>query len=51
MSHRPIYFSFFMSRRKYWIPGVDAPNQYPSAYDVAAASMARLKSEFGRIES
>ena len=29
-----------LSRRKYWIAGVDAPSNDPSAMDVAAASLA-----------
>ncbi|MCA9546572.1 MAG: hypothetical protein KC613_19340, partial [Myxococcales bacterium] len=39
-----------LSRRKYWIPGVDQPSNLPSAYDVAKASLARLRAEFARIE-
>ena len=29
-----------LNRRKYWIAGVDAPSNDPSAMDVAAASLA-----------
>lgn len=38
-----------LSRRKYWIPGSDLPNQYPGAYDVARASLARLREEFATL--
>lgn len=38
-----------LSRRKYWIPGTDPGNQYPSAYDVARASLDRLRKEFARL--
>jgi hypothetical protein len=33
-----------LSRRKYWIAGVDAPSEAPSAMDVAAASLAAARS-------
>lgn len=39
-----------LSRRKYWIPGVDEPSSAPSAYEVAKASLARLNAEFRRLE-
>ena len=35
-----------LSRRKYRIPGVDPEDQYPTAYDVARASLAKLREEF-----
>jgi sugar phosphate isomerase/epimerase len=38
-----------LSRRKYWIPGIDTPNQYPSAYEVAEASLDKLRREFARL--
>lgn len=38
-----------LSRRKYWIPGVDESNDHPSAYDVARASLAKLRKEFARL--
>jgi D-psicose/D-tagatose/L-ribulose 3-epimerase len=38
-----------LSRRKYWIPGVDTSNRYPSAYDVARASLDKLKKEFSKL--
>lgn len=39
-----------LSRRKYWIPGVDEPSSWPDAYQVAQASLDRLRTEFARIE-
>ena len=39
-----------LSRRKYWIPGVDEPTAWPDAYQVAQASLDRLRTEFARIE-
>lgn len=39
-----------LSRRKYWIPGVDEPTTWPDAYQVAEASLDRLRAEFARIE-
>lgn len=39
-----------LSRRKYWIPGIDAPNSFPSAYDVARSSLRKLRSEFAKLE-
>lgn len=39
-----------LSRRKYWIPGIDAPRALPSAYDVARGSLRRLRAEFARLE-
>jgi sugar phosphate isomerase/epimerase len=38
-----------LSRRKYWIPGVDAPSPFPSAYDVARASLAKLREQFAAL--
>lgn len=38
-----------LSRRKYWIPGVDTANAWPSAYDVARASLAKLRTEFAKL--
>jgi len=38
-----------LSRRKYWIPGVDQPGRYPSAYQVARDSIDKLKSELAKI--
>lgn len=35
-----------LSRRKYWIPGIDTEKPYPSAYDVARSSLSRLREEF-----
>ena len=38
-----------LSRRKYWIPGIDTENTYPSAYDVARSSLAKLREEFAKL--
>jgi sugar phosphate isomerase/epimerase len=38
-----------LSRRKYWIPGIDTGNAYPSAYDVARSSLSKLREEFARL--
>jgi sugar phosphate isomerase/epimerase len=38
-----------LSRRKYWIPGIDPKSSRPSAYDVAKGSLRKLRSEFARI--
>lgn len=38
-----------LSRRKYWIPGLDTPSCRPSAYDVARASLAKLHEEFAAL--
>lgn len=43
--------SLRLTRRKYWIPGLDQPNQFPSAYDVAKSSLQKLHSEFEKIET
>ncbi|MEJ2317651.1 MAG: sugar phosphate isomerase/epimerase [Gammaproteobacteria bacterium] len=38
-----------LSRRKYWIPGVDTENAWPSAYDVARSSLLKLREEFASL--
>jgi len=38
-----------LSRRKYWIPGSDIASHYPSAYDAASSSLAKLREEFARL--
>ena len=38
-----------LSRRKYWIPGLDPEQPRPSAYDVARSSLAKLRTEFARL--
>jgi len=38
-----------LSRRKYWIPGIDPASSWPSAYEVAKASLHKLRLEFDRI--
>jgi D-psicose/D-tagatose/L-ribulose 3-epimerase len=40
-----------LSRRKYWIRGLDPQTSRPSAYDVAKASLEKLKLELGRIHA
>ncbi len=39
-----------LSRRKYWIPGMDPAGTGPSAYDVARGSLRKLRAEFARLE-
>lgn len=39
-----------LSRRKYWIPGLDASGPQPSAYEVALASLAKLQEQFARLD-
>ncbi|HWO12687.1 MAG TPA: sugar phosphate isomerase/epimerase family protein [Polyangiaceae bacterium] len=39
-----------LSRRKYWVPGIDAPSSAPSAYDVAKGSLCKLRAEFAKLE-
>lgn len=39
-----------LSRRKYWIPGVDPESSLPSAYNVARSSLDKLRREFAKIE-
>jgi sugar phosphate isomerase/epimerase len=39
-----------LSRRKFWIPGRDAPNGWPSAYDIARTALAKLRAECGNFE-
>lgn len=41
--------SLRLSRRKYWIPGEDEPNAYPSAYDTAEAAIAKTQQELNQI--
>lgn len=42
--------SLRLSRRKYWIPGVDEDNGYPSAYQVAKGSLEKLQGEFRMLD-
>lgn len=39
-----------LSRRKFWVPGVDGPSDGPSAYDIAQTALARLRTEFASLE-
>ena len=41
--------SLRLSRRKYWIPGEDEANSYPSAYDTAEAAIAKTQQELNQI--
>lgn len=38
-----------LSRRKYWIPGLDPAGTLPSAYDVARGSLRKLRAEFEKL--
>jgi D-psicose/D-tagatose/L-ribulose 3-epimerase len=38
-----------LSRRKFWVPGVDSASSHPSAYEVASASLAKLREEFAAL--
>jgi len=38
-----------ITRRKFWIPGKDAPNSYPSAYDIAQKALEKTQVELKRI--
>ncbi len=39
-----------LSRRKYWIPGVDAPADGPSAYEAASGSLETLRARFRSLD-
>lgn len=41
--------SLRLSRRKFWIPEEDAPNSYPSAYDIAEAAIKKTQEELRKI--
>ncbi|MBD2578383.1 sugar phosphate isomerase/epimerase family protein [Oscillatoria sp. FACHB-1406] len=41
--------SLRLTRRKFWIPGEDAENQYPSAYDIARDAIAVTRQELNRL--
>lgn len=41
--------SLRLSRRKFWIPGEDAANQYPSAYDIADAAIQATQRELNAL--
>ena len=41
--------SMRLTRRKYWIPGVDMENEYPSAYQIAESSLATTLAHFDSI--
>lgn len=38
-----------ISRRKFWIPGEDEPNAYPSAYEIAEAALSKTQQELTQI--
>ncbi len=40
-----------LSRRKFWIPGEDPENQYPSAYDIARDAIAITRKELNQTAS
>jgi hypothetical protein len=37
--------SLRLTRRKFWIPGEDAANEYPSAYDIADLAIKATRQE------
>lgn len=41
--------SLRLSRRKFWIPGEDTPNSYPSAYDIAQKAIEKTQQELSKI--
>ncbi|NEN90952.1 MAG: TIM barrel protein [Okeania sp. SIO3H1] len=41
--------SLRLSRRKFWIPGQDNPNGYPSAYDIAKKAIEVTKEEITKV--
>ena len=41
--------SLRLSRRKFWIPGEDQPNPYPSAYDIADKAIYKTQGELKKI--
>jgi sugar phosphate isomerase/epimerase len=43
--------SLRLTRRKFWIPGEDAPNRYPSAYDIADEAIKATRKEIEKIRS
>lgn len=43
--------SLRLTRRKFWIPGEDTENQYPSAYDIARDAIAFTKKQLNQIAS
>lgn len=43
--------SLRLTRRKFWIPGEDPANQYPSAYDIAREAIAVTRKELNKIAS
>lgn len=46
----PVFASSLrLSRRKYWIPGGDEANSYPSAYDIAKAAIKKTQRELKQI--
>ncbi|MDZ8183878.1 MAG: sugar phosphate isomerase/epimerase family protein [Nostoc sp. ChiSLP02] len=42
--------SLRLTRRKFWIPGEDTPNQYPSAYDIADKAIKITQTEIEKIK-
>jgi len=43
--------SLRLTRRKFWIPGEDPENEYPSAYDIAREAIAVTRKELNQITS
>ncbi|HEY9298358.1 MAG TPA: sugar phosphate isomerase/epimerase, partial [Phormidium sp.] len=43
--------SLRLTRRKFWIPGEDTENEYPSAYDIARDAIGITRKKLGQINS
>lgn len=41
--------SLRLTRRKFWIPGEDTPNKYPSAYDIANEAIKATRTQLDKI--
>ncbi|MBD2664118.1 xylose isomerase-like TIM barrel [Richelia sinica FACHB-800] len=41
--------SLRLTRRKFWIPGEDCPNQYPSAYEIAEKAIQTTEQELNKM--
>ncbi|MEA5470604.1 sugar phosphate isomerase/epimerase family protein [Spirulina sp. 06S082] len=42
--------SLRLTRRKFWIPGEDAPNSYPNAYDIADAAIQKTQQKIKKVK-
>jgi sugar phosphate isomerase/epimerase len=43
--------SLHLTRRKFWIPGEDAPNSHPDAYTIAREALERTREELHKLRS